>query len=94
MKKIKYTLIFLFLIVFISKAFAQNEKKEVTIITSGNAKNVDDAKQAALRSAIEQTFGAFISTKTEILNDKLIKDEIISVASGNIKSYEVLSQSK
>ena len=63
MKKIKYTLIFLFLIVFISKAFAQNEKKEVTIITSGNAKNVDDAKQAALRSAIEQTYEVLSQSK-------------------------------
>jgi hypothetical protein len=45
-----------------------------------------------LRSAIEQAFGAFISSKTEILNDNLVKDEIVSVANGNIKSFEILNQ--
>jgi hypothetical protein len=50
--------------------FAQDADKTVTIIVSGSGKTQDDAKQNALRSAIEQAFGTFISAKTEILNDK------------------------
>jgi len=74
---------------------AQEDKSTTVAITaSGSGKTSDEAKQAGLRSAIEQAFGAFISSKTEILNDKLISDEITSVASGNIQSYDVLNESQ
>jgi hypothetical protein len=64
----------------------------VTIVVSGEGKTLDDAKKNALRSAIEQAFGTFISSKTEILNDKLVKDEIVSVTNGNIQNFDVLSE--
>jgi hypothetical protein len=47
------------------------EDKTVKIIVSGTGKTIEEAKSNALRSAIEQAFGAFISTKTEILNTTL-----------------------
>jgi hypothetical protein len=70
------------------------EEKTVTLNVSGTGKTLEEAKINALRSAIEQAFGAFISSKTEILNDNLVKDEIISVSSGNVQNYEVLSQTE
>ncbi len=48
----------------------------------------------ALRGALEQTFGTFISSKTELLNDVLTQDLITTVSSGNILSYEIISQVK
>lgn len=72
-------------------AYSQ-EDKTLTVKVSGQGKTLDEAKQNALRSAIEQTFGAFISSKTEILNDDLIKDEIVSISNGNIQKYEVVSE--
>lgn len=68
------------------------DNKTVTLVVSGEGKTKDEAKYNALRSAIEQAFGAFISSKTEILNDNLVKDEILSVANGNIQKYEVISE--
>lgn len=68
------------------------EDKTVTITVSGTGKTIEDAKNNALRSAIEQAFGAFISSKTEILNDNLVKDEVVSVANGNIQKFEIVSQ--
>ena len=53
---------------------------------------IEEAKTNALRSAIEQAFGTFISSKTEILNDNLVKDEVVSVANGNIQKFDVVSQ--
>ena len=50
-----------------------------------------DAVKNALRSAIEQTYGAFVSANTSILNDNLVKDEIVTISTGNINSYEELS---
>ncbi len=75
-------------------AFAQDADKTVTLVVSGQGKTQDEAKQVALRSAIEQAFGAFISSKTEILNDKLVKDEIVSLVNGNIQKFEIISEVK
>lgn len=69
-----------------------SDDKTVTLTVSGTGKTLEEAKLNALRSAIEQAFGAFISSKTEILNDNLIKDEIVSVASGNVQKYDIVSQ--
>jgi hypothetical protein len=69
-----------------------SDNKTVTLTVSGTGKTLEEAKLNALRSAIEQAFGAFISSKTEILNDNLVKDEIVSIASGNVQMYDVVSQ--
>lgn len=69
--------------------------------TSGNAvltalgqgATISDATRDALRNAIEETYGAFVSSNTTILNDNIIKDEIISLSEGNIVAYEVKSKS-
>ena len=68
------------------------EVKTVTLTVSGQGKTQDEAKQNALRNAIEQAFGVFISSNTEILNDELVKDEIVSVSNGNIQKFEVISE--
>ena len=72
-------------------SFAQ-ENKTVTLTVSGQGQTQDEAKQNALRNAIEQAFGTFISSNTEILNDDLVKDEIVSVSNGNIQKFEILSE--
>jgi hypothetical protein len=86
----KKLILILALIINLS-AFSQDDKT-VTLVVSGQGKTQDEAKQNALRSAIEQAFGTFISSKTEILNDSLVKDEIVSVANGNIQKFEVISE--
>lgn len=84
--------IFLFLALAINfYTYSQNDKT-VTLVVSGQGKTQDEAKQNALRNAIEQAFGSFISSNTEILNDELVKDEIVSIANGNIQKFEVLSE--
>lgn len=85
----------LFFILFTTtNVFSQTDDKDVSIIASGSGKTLEDAKQAALRSATEQAFGAFISSKTEMFNDQVVADQMASVSSGNIKSYEVLNESQ
>lgn len=69
-----------------------SDDKTVTLTVSGTGKTLEEAKLNALRSAIEQAFGAFISSKTEILNDNLVRDEIVSVASGNVQKFDIVSQ--
>ncbi len=76
------------------KLSSQTENKDVTITSSGSGKTLEDAKQVALRSATEQAFGAFISSKTEMFNDQVVADQMASVSSGNIKSFSILNESQ
>ncbi len=85
-------LLFLTFLGFTINSFSQTSDKTVTLFVSGQGKTQNEARQNALRSAIEQAFGTFISSKTEILNDNLVKDEIVSVANGNIKKYEIITE--
>ena len=87
MKKI-VILIFIFNSINI---FSQTSN-EVTLVVSAQGQTMEEAKQNALRGAIEQAFGAFVSSKTEILNDELVRDEVVSVSNGNIKEYKILNQ--
>lgn len=91
MKKINLILIGLLLT---TQLLSQTKENSVSLTTSGTGKTIEEAKNNALRSAIEQAFGAFISSKTEILNDEVVSDQITSVTSGNIQSFQIKSQDK
>jgi hypothetical protein len=86
MKKIILICTLLFSLVTIAQ-----EDKTVTLTVSGSGKTLEESKTNALRSAIEQAFGAFISSKTEILNDNLVKDEIVTIDEiKQITKYEII----
>lgn len=78
------------LIMNVFQMSAQN-KDEVTLVVSASGTTTEEATKAALRSAIEQAYGAFVSANTTILNDELVKDEIVTVSNGNIKDYKEIS---
>jgi hypothetical protein len=73
---------------------SKNDTKErittITVCSSGST--VEEAMKHAFRNALEQVFGVFISSKTEIFNDKLVSDNMVAVASGNIQSSEILNK--
>lgn len=71
----------------------QASSDEVTLTVSADGATKDEAVKNALRSAIEQSYGVFVSANTSLLNDELVKDEIATVASGNIKNYRELTSS-
>lgn len=73
------------------KNIDQSNEKVISLVSNGTGKTKEEAIQNALRSAIEQTYGTFVSANTEVLNDELIKDDIVTVSSGNVKSYKELS---
>lgn len=76
---------------FISLCLYAQTQNEISLVVSGQGSTKEDATANALRSAIEQAYGVFVSANTQILNDEVVKDEIATVASGNVKSYEELS---
>ena len=87
MKKISFTLI-LFICSYLAIAETPNE---ITLTSTGIAQTEKEAILEAQRSALEQTYGTFVSANTELLNDEIVKDGIVSVSKGNVKSYKKLS---
>lgn len=85
MKKI---LILLLTLSLFSPLFANNE---ATLVVSAEAITKDAAVQDALRYAVEQTYGVFVSSSSKLTNDQLVSDEIVSVSSGAIKKYREIS---
>ena len=69
---------------------AQNQ--EATLTVFGDGANKEEAIKVALRSAIEQAFGVFVSSNTKVINDDVVKDEIATVSSGNVKHFDVISE--
>lgn len=82
------------LISFIAMFFAFTmaaQVNEVSLVAYGFGESETEAVNRALKNAIEQAYGVFVSSNTDILNDEVVKDEIATVSSGNIHSYKELS---
>ncbi|MDE6340057.1 MAG: hypothetical protein K2K97_09790, partial [Muribaculaceae bacterium] len=75
-----------------SRPASKNEEIVLTVTSDGPT--LDDALKNALRTAIEQAYGAFVSANTTILNDDIVKDEIVTISNGSIKEYNIVSQYK
>ena len=65
--------------------------QEITLTVTGEGSSQEEAIKSALRSAIEQSYGAFVSANTTILNDDVVKDEIVTISNGVVKSYKIIS---
>jgi len=77
-------------------AFAQTGgRAEVVITTEGLAPGTDlnareQAKQDALRKAVEQACGTFISAQTRTSNYQAVYDKVMSLAPGYVTEFEIL----
>lgn len=71
-----------------------SEKDEITLTVTSDGQTKDDAIKNALRTAIEQAYGAFVSANTTIFNDELVKDEIVTVSNGSIKEYKEIASAQ
>lgn len=71
--------------------FGASAQETIKLTVSGEGATKEVATANALKSAIEQAFGTFVSANTQILNDEIVKDEIATISSGNIQEYKELS---
>lgn len=76
---------------FLSTLCLAAQPKEVSIVVTGTGSTKEEATNNALRSAVEQAFGVYVSSNTEILNDELVRDEFATISSGNIESYKEIA---
>lgn len=85
-------LFFILLILITQINFGQSNIVEIN--TTGSGETKEEAVQNALLSALKQSFGVFISSNTEIINDVLTKDKISELSSGNILEYNIISETQ
>ncbi|HVG58093.1 MAG TPA: flagellar assembly protein T N-terminal domain-containing protein [Hyalangium sp.] len=98
MKALKLTVLSWILASVAVAADAQPEflTKEVTgeaaIVGVNLEKAFQDAKNAALREAVEQVAGVMVSSDTLTSNSQLISDRIFTNSAGYIRKYDVLAR--
>ena len=81
---------FLFLSIFISATlFAQD--KTISFCVSGSGKTIEQANEAALKSAIIQTYILFVSSDTLLFKDSSIVKEVLMPANNYFINVEKLS---
>jgi len=81
----------LFLMLFsVSVACADELEKIEKVVVSGVGINADKAQQNAIRNAVEQVIGTYISSETLLKNNTLIRDEILSFSGGYVKESHIV----
>lgn len=75
--------------------YDSSSRQEVYYIeVAGDGSSVDQARNNGFRLAVEQALGTLISSETEVQNGKIVRDEIISYASGYVDRFEIINQQK
>jgi hypothetical protein len=70
----------------------QEATGEAAIVEGNRDKALQDAKNAALREAVEQVAGVMVSSDTLTSNSQLISDRILTNSSGYVRKYEILEK--
>lgn len=67
---------------------------EAAIVNKDEGRAFEEAKNAALRAAVEQASGVRIDADTVAVNNQLVRDQVFANTSGYVKSFEVISKPK
>ena len=101
MKTINLICLFIFYILSISPhlTFAQNNlvvraSGYGTILENDVAAARDLAIQDAMRKAVEQNLGSFLSSETIVQNYTIVQDNIVTWSRGYVKKYELINEKK
>lgn len=83
----KRFIIFLFLYITCINCYCN----DVMIKSSGSGRNKQEATLSALRFALADAYGTYISSRSSINTDDLFTDETVMVTNGYIKSYKEIN---
>lgn len=75
-------------------ATAQDGDGVTTVTATGNGASKNQARDDALRKAVEQGAGVVITSRTESLNHSVAYDKIVSRADGFVKNFTVAEEKK
>jgi hypothetical protein len=77
-----------------AKANEQPQPESKQIAVTGIGANPESSEKQAVTDAVRQAVGAYIDANTLVQNEEVIKDRILSVSSGFVKDYRVVSPAK
>ena len=94
MKTLKLTLlsVALSLTSFAQTVVTKEGSGEAAVVNKDEAKAFEEAKNNALRAAIEQASGVRIDADTTVVNNQLVRDQVFSNTSGYVKKFDVLDK--
>lgn len=94
MKTLKLTLLSLALALtaFAQTVVTKEGVGEAAIVNKNELKAFEEAKEKALRAAVEQAAGVRIDADTVVVNNQLVRDQVFANTSGFVKSSEVLDK--
>jgi hypothetical protein len=64
------------------------------VVVEGVGASEKAAVKDALRNAVRQVVGTFVSAETLVENDRVIQDKVLSASDGFVKSYRTVSKGK
>jgi hypothetical protein len=73
---------------------ASASEKVLYVEVIGEGGTVDQARQQGFRLAVEHAVGTVVASETEVRNDRIAQDEIITYASGYVDRFEVVEQQR
>jgi len=78
-----------------SRGNSQSDESLVTVVNSkGQGETPEKAERSALLRAVVKAVGALVDQETLVKNDELVRDQILSVSSGFVKSFKVVQAAK
>lgn len=94
MKTLKLTLLSLSLAftTFAQTVVTTEGTGEAAVVNKDEIKAFDEAKDKALRAAVEQAAGVRIDSDTVVVNNQLVRDQVFSNTSGFVKKFDVLER--
>lgn len=68
----------------------KDSKKVYYVEVTARGSSPEQARNEALRMAVERAVGSIVASESEAQNDRLVRNEIISYASGYVEDYRVV----
>lgn len=65
---------------------------EAAVVNKDELKAFEEAKEKALRAAVEQAAGVRIDADTVVVNNQLVRDQVFANTSGYVKKFDVLEK--
>lgn len=72
----------------------REQKRVLYVEVMAEGENLEAARQSALRMAVERAVGVIVSSETEVQNQRIRRDDIITYASGFVHDYRLVDQTQ
>lgn len=92
--KLKVFICCIFLFLTLATLYANEPERIEKVVVTGIGIDADKARQNAIRNAVEQVIGTFVSSDTIVQNSQVLKDEILTYSGGYLKDSHTISEEK